>query len=169
LNDKVKQTVINTAKVGGDLTKIGLKIVGGTLKGGKNLVVGTTKVIAPAVGTILAYDKLYGIIQSDSPKIVVEKMGLDWEETKSEFGSSGSVEDNLKLKNALLSGWKLGQEVPEKYQTNLYKSEKKNIFKDIDTNINNNNNYITLSQEESNLLDSLYNIEVENYRKNINL
>jgi hypothetical protein len=155
LNDKVKQTVINTAKVGGDLTKIGLKIVGGTLKGGKNLVVGGTKVIAPAVGTILAYDKLYGIIQSDSPKIVVEKMGLDWEETKSEFGSSGSVEDNLKLKNALLSGWKPGQEVPEKFQTKKY-TTKKEIESDSLNGINEKEyNLINLSTEDTETLESL--------------
>jgi len=67
------------------------------------------------------YSDLYGKIQSGTPKKVAEDMGYDWGEIKDAFMSSGSSEDNLKLRNALLSGWEPGDEIPEKFQTDQFK------------------------------------------------
>jgi hypothetical protein len=67
------------------------------------------------------YSDLYGKIQSGTPKKVAEDMGYDWVEIKDSFMSSGSAEDNLKLRNALLSGWEPGDEIPEKFQTDQFK------------------------------------------------
>lgn len=127
LDAGTKQIIINTAEKGGDLTKLGAKLgakLGTKLinKGGK-----VVKILGPAVGGYVAYNKLYGIVQSDTPKSVAEKMGYDWNDIKTKFYSSNSSEDNLKLKNALLSGWKPDEIVPEKFKTKGYK-EFENIF-----------------------------------------
>jgi hypothetical protein len=136
LDNATKQNILKTSEVGGKLTDLGLKIVSGTLKGGGNVVVKTTKALVPPIASVVAtekgYEKLYGIVQSDTPKIVAEKMGYDFNELKSIFGSSGSPEDNLKLKTALLSGWKPEKEIPEKYQTKTYKEMFTNKMIDVD-------------------------------------
>jgi hypothetical protein len=69
------------------------------------------------------YSDIYNKTHSDTPKKVAEDMGYDWDEVKNAFMSSGSAEDNLKLKNALLSGWEPGEEIPEKFQTKQFKLE----------------------------------------------
>jgi hypothetical protein len=69
------------------------------------------------------YGDVYQSIQSDTPKIVAQKLGYEWGYIKDAFMSSGSVEDNLKLKKALQMGWKPGDEIPENLQTDLFKSE----------------------------------------------
>lgn len=47
----------------------------------------------------------------------LEKMGINFDELKLKFGSSGSKEDNLLMLSALNSGWTPDQPIPEKYQT----------------------------------------------------
>jgi hypothetical protein len=42
---------------------------------------------------------------------------------KKTFGSSGSKDDNLLMINAIKSGWKPGNPVPPKFQTQKYKTE----------------------------------------------
>ena len=68
-----------------------------------------------------AYGNVYKSIQSETPKSIAEKLGYDWEYVKQSFMSSGSEEDNLKLKTALQSGWKPGDEIPEELQTDTFK------------------------------------------------
>ena len=46
------------------------------------------------------------------------------EDVKNEFGSTGAFEDNTLLNGAWEEGWRPGMEVPEKYQTDLYKAAK---------------------------------------------
>jgi hypothetical protein len=53
-------------------------------------------------------------------KSIIEDEGFKWDSVKKVFGSSGSSEDNTKLKNAWLNGWRPGDKVPQKYQTKLY-------------------------------------------------
>ena len=50
----------------------------------------------------------------------ISKGGFDFQKVKDEFGSSGSLADNTKLLDAWNSGWRPGEEVPEKYQTEKY-------------------------------------------------
>lgn len=69
------------------------------------------------------YSDVYGKLQSDTPKKVAQDMGYDWVEIKDAFMSSGSAEDNIKLRNALLSGWEPGEAIPDKFQTDLFKKE----------------------------------------------
>lgn len=71
---------------------------------------------------------------------LIEKGGLDFELAKSQFLSSGSKDDNLKLLSALNDGWIPGEEVPEKYQTEKYKNLKKSLE---------NNNLETSSESEN--------------------
>lgn len=58
-------------------------------------------------------------------KTQVEAEGLNWESVKKIFGSTGSAEDNQKLLDAWLLGWRPGLDVPEKYQTEIYKQNQK--------------------------------------------
>ena len=117
LDAGTKQIILNTAEKGGDLAKLGGKIINKTLKTTSKI----SKELAPGVAGYIAYDKLYGIVQSDTPKSVTEKMGYDWNDIKTIFHSSNSLEDNLKLKSALLSGWTPKHKIPEKFKTNSYK------------------------------------------------
>ena len=53
-----------------------------------------------------------------------ENINKTWVEIKKEFGSNGSTNDNLMLYNAWVDGkWRPGVAVPEKYQTQTYKSK----------------------------------------------
>jgi hypothetical protein len=52
--------------------------------------------------------------------------GLDWIAVKKEFGSTGTKDDNIKLNQAWNSGWRPGKDVPDTYQTALYKQNKGN-------------------------------------------
>jgi hypothetical protein len=67
------------------------------------------------------YSDVYGKVQSETPKSVAQNMGYDWVEIKDAFMSSGSAEDNIKLRDALLSGWIPGETIPDKFQTDLFK------------------------------------------------
>lgn len=56
----------------------------------------------------------------------VESEGYKWESVKNVFGSSGSKEDNEKLSDAWsIENWRPGLEVPEEYQTEMYKQMQK--------------------------------------------
>jgi hypothetical protein len=56
----------------------------------------------------------------------VESEGYKWESVKKVFGSSGSKEDNEKLSYAWsIENWRPGLEVPEEYQTEMYKQMQK--------------------------------------------
>jgi len=59
-------------------------------------------------------------------KTQVEAEGYKWETVKQLFGSNGSAEDNKKLSEAWGFRWRPGLEVPEEYQTETYKQNKKN-------------------------------------------
>ena len=91
-----------------------------------NAIKGGTK-IGLELGAYSAVSDVYGgtyqSIQSDTPKVIAQKMGYEWDYIKDAFMSSGSAEDNLKLKKALQLGWKPGDEIPENLQTDLFKSE----------------------------------------------
>ena len=72
----------------------------------------------------VVYQRLY---VKDEPKTfgindIVTKGGFNFNKVKEEFGSTGTLEDNTKLLNAWNSGWRPGKEVPEKYQTEKYKT-----------------------------------------------
>jgi hypothetical protein len=105
-----------------NFTKTGLKI------GGK-VVLG----FAPYIAVGEVYDKSYDFAQRDTPKALVQKENLDWKFVKTAFGSSGSVEDNTLLQQALKDGWKPGTVVPEKYRTKeyslAYNQEQENLKK----------------------------------------
>jgi hypothetical protein len=100
-----------------------------------NAIKGGTK-IGLELGAYSAVSDVYGgtyqSIQSDTPKVIAQKMGYEWDYIKDAFMSSGSAEDNLKLKKALQMGWKPGDEIPESLQTNLFKSELKNYLGSIE-------------------------------------
>lgn len=59
--------------------------------------------------------------KNTSPSSTAKSFGIDWLSAKQAFMSTGSVEDNLMLKTAILKGWKPGDPVPEELQTQLYK------------------------------------------------
>jgi hypothetical protein len=100
-----------------------------------NAIKGGTK-IGLELGAYSAVSDVYGgtyqSIQSDTPKVIAQKMGYEWDYIKDAFMSSGSAEDNLKLKKALQMGWKPGDEIPESLQTNLFKSELENYLGSIE-------------------------------------
>jgi hypothetical protein len=100
-----------------------------------NAIKGGTK-IGLELGAYSAVSDVYGSsyqsIQSDTPKVIAQKMGYEWDYIKDAFMSSGSAEDNLKLKKALQMGWKPGDEIPESLQTNLFKSELDNYLGSIE-------------------------------------
>jgi hypothetical protein len=73
------------------------------------------------VGAGVSYDKGYDYLQKNTIQTIVTKSGLDWSFVKTSFGSVGTTEDNEKIKLAWNEGWRPGDIVPEKYQTDLYK------------------------------------------------
>jgi hypothetical protein len=99
-----------------------------TIKGGAKI--GLELGVYSAVSDV--YGSAYQSIQSDTPKVIAQKMGYEWDYIKDAFMSSGSAEDNLKLKKALQMGWKPGDEIPESLQTNLFKSELENYLGSIE-------------------------------------
>lgn len=68
-------------------------------------------------------DVLYSSILEQEVQILVKEAGFDWQDVKSEFMSSGSLEDNEKLYDAWLakSKWRPTKEVPERFWTYKYK------------------------------------------------
>lgn len=73
------------------------------------------------VGSMEAYEKGVEYLNRKTPNFTVKALGLDWDTTKRYFYSSGSAEDNLLLKKAVLNGWRPGDKVPEEFQTQSYK------------------------------------------------
>jgi hypothetical protein len=100
-----------------------------------NAIKGGTK-IGLELGAYSAVSDVYGgayqSIQSDTPKAIAQKMGYEWDYIKDVFMSSGSAEDNLKLKKALEMGWKPGDEIPEELQTEIFKTELENYLDSIE-------------------------------------
>jgi len=87
-------------------------------------LIGLSKVgleLGTYAGAGVSYDKGYDYLQKNTIKTIVDKSGLDWNFVKSSFGSAGGPEDNKKLKSAWDDGWRPGDIVPEKYQTDIYK------------------------------------------------
>jgi TonB family protein len=63
-----------------------------------------------------------------------------WNDVKKEFGSTGTLEDNLKLSSAWEEGWRPGDDVPSEYQTETYKKNNSNNDgdgEDVNNNIGN--------------------------------
>lgn len=116
-NQAVKKTTKDVVKQ--KLTKIG--------KSGLEF----TATVAGYGAAAKAYGKTYDNIQKDTPKSMAETEGFEWESIRNIFGSSGNEEDNTKLQSAWQEGWRPGNVVPEKYQTQKYKQnyeqEEKNI------------------------------------------
>lgn len=109
LAKKSNQISTATKVVRGQLTKQGLKKTGATVAGYG----------AAGMGTGKAYDAA----QANTPRLKVEKAGLNWEFVRNTFGSKGTAEDNQLLNQAWDAGWRPGNIVPEKFQTPLYKQE----------------------------------------------
>jgi len=123
-DELLKKPSLTTAVKDGllNFTKTGLKVGGKVALGfGPYIVAGEV------------YDKTYDFVQSETPKALVQKENLDWKFVKSAFGSTGSVEDNTLLQQALKDGWKPGTIVPEKYRTKeyslAYNQEQENLKK----------------------------------------
>ena len=68
-----------------------------------------------------AYSKAYDAAQKDTPRDKVKREGMDWNLVKTEFGSSGTEQDNTLLNQAWTKGWRPGQVVPQEFQTKTYK------------------------------------------------
>jgi Ni/Co efflux regulator RcnB len=69
-----------------------------------------------------AYSKAYDAAQKDTPRDKVKREGMDWNLVKTEFGSSGTEQDNTLLNQAWTKGWRPGQVVPQEFQTKTYKT-----------------------------------------------
>ena len=76
---------------------------------------------------------------ADDPKKNIKQRVIDaggnWEQVKKDFGSSGSLNDNMKIINAMNAGWRPGQPVPEKY---LIKKQGSTTTSDTGTTTNTN-------------------------------
>lgn len=86
-----------------------------------NLTATFAKAAAPYIAVQQVYDKSYDYLQKDTPMGLATSEGADWNKVKAAFGSSGSADDNMKLREAWKNGWRPGTIVPEKYQTAAYK------------------------------------------------
>jgi hypothetical protein len=121
----IKKNNVQIAKSADNKIKVNLKkkkqapAILNTIKGGAKLGLhlGAYSVASDVYGDV------YQSLQSDTPKVVAQKLGYEWEYVKDAFGSDGSAKDNLLLKNALLKGWKPGDEIPEDLQTDTIKKE----------------------------------------------
>lgn len=136
LKNKASQVLKTTTKAA-DKSKLqkfvsgSIKKTGSTLaKYGKGVVkFGWT--FAQIAALIKVYDKVYDSVRGETPRNIVDKLiksNLDtrvnaWEFAKKTFGSTGSKDDNLLMVNAIKSGWKPGNPVPPKFQTQKYKTE----------------------------------------------
>lgn len=96
----------------------------------KNVLKTGTKEIGKLAAITTGYNKTYDYIKRDTPKVMTSKENLNWEFVKSQFGSSGSKEDNFLLKKAWKAGWRPGKEIPKEYQTNLYKTQNSELPND---------------------------------------
>lgn len=112
------------------VTGTGKKITSTAVRYGKGVVkFGWT--FAQIAALIKVYDKVYDSVRGETPRNIVDKLiksNLDprvnaWEFAKKTFGSTGSKDDNLLMVNAIKSGWKPGNPVPPKFQTQKYKTE----------------------------------------------
>jgi hypothetical protein len=78
--------------------------------------------------------------KTDDPKKNIKQRIIDaggnWEQVKKEFGSSGSLTDNMRIINAMNSGWRPGQPIPEKYSNTKADSAGTNTTTGTTTNTN---------------------------------
>lgn len=79
-------------------------------------------IVAPTV----AYDVGYNQAFKNDIKVKVENQGLDWDEVKNVFGSSGTKKDNELLTKAWDNGWRPGMDIPENLKTPSSKVEREN-------------------------------------------
>jgi hypothetical protein len=147
INNLVKNEIKkNSAKVVSNpslLKKIGsggLKVMKELAKmgtiGGVGYMAGSTYAQSGSAGPLAMLKDKYGEISKEQ-----------WGEIKKEFGSTGTKEDNMLMVQAIKSGWEMGKEVPEKFQTKTYKENK------------NNNQEDEFSEEDfDNILSSLENL-----------
>jgi len=85
----------------------------------ENVVVSTTaigKEVGKVEGAKVAYERLYQAT-----------VGASFASAQKWFLSDKSLEDNTKLQQALESGWKPGQPVPEKFRTKTYQQDIENL------------------------------------------
>lgn len=120
-NQNVKMIANGAANTSKDLTK--KEILKNIAIKGKDFTVQGGKELGKDYVTGKALDQTYNIIQSDTPKAIAEKMGLNWEQVKTTFGSENTAEDNIKLKMALQNGWTPGNVVPVQYRTKKYNQQ----------------------------------------------
>ena len=104
----------------------------------KAIGVGGTAGVGAAEGKRIAgkYDENW----NKNIKSIIEDEGYKWDSVKKIFGSSGSAEDNTKLKDAWLENWRPGDKIPAEYQTELYKQ---NVISQFEKSLS------TLSSEDS--------------------
>lgn len=73
---------------------------------------------------LLGYQR--GMVISEQKQNIrqrVESEGFNWVNVKSEFGSSGTLNDNTLLSRAWSAGWRPGNPVPDNFQTPAYKQK----------------------------------------------
>jgi len=70
-----------------------------------------------------AYSQGYDEINKNDIRTKVESEGMEWEEVKTSFGSSGSLQDNILLGKAWSQGWRPGILVPKEFRTQKYQNE----------------------------------------------
>lgn len=97
----------------------------------KNKGIATATDVGINVGGVVAGLAAYPIFKKLNPGVreKLEKMGYNFDEIKSSFMSSGTTEDNMLMVSALNSGWTPDKDVPEKFQTKLYKQSVENMGK----------------------------------------
>lgn len=114
-------------------TQVATQAVRQSIKGQakKELAKNTAKTVGTFAAAGTAYSKGYDYVQRDTPKVMAEKEGLNWDFVKSSFGSTGTAEDNKLLTQAWKEGWRPGQVVPEKFQLQKFKDTYKQETDDI--------------------------------------
>lgn len=89
----------------------------------KQGVKGLTKAVAPFMAAGGAYSQGYDAINKNDIRTKVESEGMEWEEVKTSFGSSGGQQDNILLDKAWSQGWRPGILVPKEFRTQKYQNE----------------------------------------------
>lgn len=104
------------------------------------------------------YDSLSDC-QSQLPYDVVTKAGLNWVEVRNSYGSSGSSEENLELKNEFCKGWRPGDSKTESNEDEEEDEEEEtpNIPKQNNKDLTTGNNKVDKAIKK---LISTYNLEI---------
>jgi hypothetical protein len=112
------------------------------------------------------YEDIYKKYQKATPKATAESLGYNWENLKRDFVSSGSEEDNLKLKQALLNKWKPGDPVPPEFQTELYKEVIGKKQKEVEILDKEKKEYVQQYSQQTEKKVEFLNQNIENIKNN---